>query len=60
MEPTILPPSMLGSYKFIEADASALLHSFEDETEVYREFNPQVLVGLKDVDPSQDGTLVIR
>ena len=51
---------MLGSDKFIEADASTLLHSFEDETEVHGKFNPQVLMGLEDVEPSQDGTLVIR
>lgn len=59
MEPAAPPPSMLGSDKFIETDASALLHSLEDETEVHRKFNPQVFVGLKDVEPSQDGTLVI-
>ena len=60
MEPAPLPSGMLCSDKFIEADASTLFHPFEDKTEIHRELNSQVLVGLKNVEPSQDGTLVIR
>ena len=59
MEPAALPSGMLGSDEFIETNASTLLHTFKDEAEIYREFNPQVFVGLNDVEPSQDGTLVI-
>ena len=60
MEPAVLPPGMLSSDEFVKADASTLLHAFEDETEIHREFNPQFFVGFKDVEPSQDGTLVVR
>jgi len=51
---------MLFSDKSVEADASTLLHPFEDKTEIHRELNSQIFVGLKNVEPSQDGTLVIR
>jgi len=60
VEPAFLPPGMFSSDEFIKADASTLLHAFEDETEIHREFNPQIFVSLKDVEPSQDGTLVVR
>jgi len=60
MEPAALPSSMLYSDKSIEADTPTLLHPFEDKTEIHRELNSQVFVGLKNVEPSQDGTLVIR
>lgn len=60
MEPTILSPGMLGSDKFVKADTPTLLHAFEDEAEIYREFDSQVFVGLKDIEPSQDWTLVVR
>ena len=60
VEPALPPLGMLSSDEFIKADASTLLHAFEDETEIHREFNPQIFVGLKDVEPSQDGTLVVR
>lgn len=60
MEPAALSLGMLISDEFIKADTSTLFHAFEDETEIHREFNPQSFVSLKDVEPSQDGTLVVR
>ena len=60
MEPAPLLSSMFCSDKSIEADASTLLHPFEDKTEIHGELNSQVFVGLKNVEPSQDGALVIR
>jgi len=60
VEPAILPFGMLDSDEFIKADTSTLLHAFEDETEIHREFNPQIFMGLKDVEPTQDGTLIVR
>lgn len=60
VEPAILSLGMLSSDEFVKSDASTLLHAFEDETEIHREFNPQFFVGLKNVEPSQDGTLIVR
>ena len=60
MEPAIFSLGIFGSDKFIKTDTSTLLHPFEDEAEVHRKLNSQVFVGLKDVEPSQDGTLVVR
>ena len=59
MEPTILSLCVLGGDEFIEAEAPALLHSFKDEAEIHREFNTQIFVSLKDVEPPQDRALVI-
>lgn len=59
MEPAVLSLCMLGRDEFIETKAPALLHSFENEAEIHREFNTQLFVSLKDVDPSQDRALVI-
>lgn len=60
MEPAVFSPGMLCGNEFIESEASTLFHSFENEAKVHREFNPQIIVCLKDVKPSQDRTFVIR
>ena len=52
MEPAALSPGVLYSDELVEAEASALLHPFEDEAEVHGKFNTQILVSLKDVEPS--------
>jgi hypothetical protein len=59
MEPSILSTFVLRSDKFIETETPALLHPFENEAEIDREFNTQIFVGLEDVKPSQDWALVI-
>lgn len=59
MEPTVLPPGVFDSDEFIEAETSTLLHPFEDEAEIHREFNTQFFVSFQNVEPSQDRALVI-
>jgi hypothetical protein len=59
MEPAVACFGVFGSDKSIEAEAPTLLHSLEDETEIHREFNTQLFVSLKDIEPSQDRALVI-
>ena len=59
MEPAVLSLCVLCGNELIKTDASTLLHSFEDESEVDRQFDSQVLVCFENVEPSQDRTLVI-
>lgn len=60
MEPALLSPCVLIGDELIEAEAPTLLHSFEDEAEIHGEFNAQIFVSFKDIEPSQDRALVIR
>lgn len=45
--------------QLVETNASRLLHSFKAELEVDGQVLSQLLVRLNDVDPAQNGTLVV-
>ena len=59
-KPTLLALRSLRLDQIIEALAAVLLHSLKAESHVHWEIEPERLVCLENVEPAEDGALVVR